>query len=85
MHKICWCEKLKEREHLEVLGIDGYMILKFICIFYSLHCNITIQKNPTKCSFSELVFQFMMSSTFLEPEGSSSVRLLYILLQYGVL
>jgi hypothetical protein len=63
MHKGCWCDKLKEREHREALGIGGYKILKLIFIFYALHCNIAIQRNATKFSFSELLFQFVISST----------------------
>jgi len=46
----------------------------------SLRSILTIQQKPTKCTFSKLIFQFLIlvSSTCLEPEGSSSVRRLYI-------
>jgi len=30
MHTRFWCEDPKERDHLEDLGIDGRIILKFV-------------------------------------------------------
>jgi hypothetical protein len=30
MHKIFWFENLKERDHLEDLGVDGNIILEWI-------------------------------------------------------
>jgi hypothetical protein len=47
---------MKEREHWEVLGIGGYTILKLIFIFYTVHCNATIEHKATNCTFSELIF-----------------------------
>ena len=45
----------------------------------------TVQHKPTKCIFSTLIVQFLisMSSTCFEPEGSSSGRRLYIQVWYS--
>jgi len=53
-------------------------------VFSTVHCNIIIQYIPTKCTFSKLILQFMVSSTRFEPEGSSSGRGLYIQVWYSV-
>ena len=46
--------------------------------------NRIIQYKPTKCTFSELIFLFAMSSACFEGEGSSSGRRFYIKVWYRV-
>ena len=52
-----------------------------VCVC-TVHCNIILQYQPTKCTFLKLIFQFLIlvSSTCFEPEG----RRLYMQLWYGI-
>ena len=53
-------------------------------VLCAVRYNIIIQHKPKKCTFSKLIFYFLisMSCTCFEPEGSSSGRRLYIQLWY---
>ena len=56
-------------------------------VSYTVHCNISIQYKPMRCTFPKLIFlifNFLISSICFEPEGSSSGRQLCIQLRYGV-
>jgi hypothetical protein len=52
--------------------------------FCTVHFTIIIKYKPKICTFSKLIFQFLilMSSTCFEPKGSSSGRQLYMQLWY---
>jgi hypothetical protein len=55
-----------------------FVTMIFTFFFGTVHFNIIVQYKPTKCTFSKFIFQFFISSTRFETEGSSSGRRLYI-------
>jgi len=50
---------------------NNYDVTNFM-FFRTVRCNIFVQYKPTKCKFPELIYEFMISSTCFETEGSST-------------
>jgi len=52
---------------LHFLVVEGRIILSeecniyvtFLCFFRTVHCNITVQYKPTRCTFVKIIFLFL--------------------------